>query len=89
MFINGRRAGALWHPPYRIEVSPFVQQGENHIEVHVYNTAINELSGQSRRDYSALYAKYGKRFEPQDMDHLKAVPSGLFGPIHLEEEPGQ
>ena len=57
--------------------------------MRVYNTAINELAGQPRRDYSALYAKYGERFEPQDMDHLKPVPSGLFGPIHLEEEPAQ
>ena len=89
VFINGARAGVLWHPPYRIDVAPFVQQGNNRIEVRVYNTAINELAGQPRRDYSALYAKYGKRFEPQDMDHLKPVPSGLFGPIHLEEEPAQ
>jgi hypothetical protein len=33
-----------------------------------------------------LYAQYGKRFEPQDMDHLQPVPSGLLGLVHLEEE---
>lgn len=86
VFVNGKRAGALWHPPYRIDITLFAHQGENHIEVHVDNTAINELAGQPKRDYSALYAKYGKRFEPQDMDHLKPIPSGLMGPIHLEEE---
>jgi hypothetical protein len=86
VFINGRRAGALWHPPYRIGISGLVQPGENQVEVHVYNTAINLLAGQPPRDYTALRAKYGRRFDPQDMDNLKPIPSGLFGPIHLVEQ---
>jgi hypothetical protein len=52
----------------------------------VYNTAINLLAGQPPRDYTALRAKYGRRFDPQDMDHLQPIPSGLFGPIYLEEQ---
>jgi hypothetical protein len=84
VFINGKRAGTLWHPPYRINISEFVHSGENDIEVHVYNTAINLLAGQPPHDYSALRAKYGRRFDPQDMDNLQPIPSGLFGPIHLE-----
>jgi hypothetical protein len=52
--------------------------------MHVYNTAINLLAGQPPRDYSELRAKYGRRFDPQDMDHLQPIPSGLFGPIQLE-----
>ena len=86
VFVNGQRAGSLWHPPYRIDISKFVHSGENRIEVHVFNTAINLLSGQPPRDYSALRAKYGRRFDPQDMDNLQPIPSGLFGPIHLEKE---
>ena len=86
VFVNGQRAGLLWHPPYRIEISKFIKSGENKVEVHVYNTAINLLAGQPPRDYSALRAKYGRRFDPQDMDNLKPVPSGLFGPIHLVEQ---
>jgi hypothetical protein len=86
VFVNGRRAGSLWHPPYRIDISNLVHSGENQIEVHVYNTAINMMAGQPVRDYTALRAKYGHRFDPQDMDHLEPIPSGLFGPIHLVEE---
>jgi hypothetical protein len=83
VYVNGARAGSLWHPPYRIDISRFVHAGENQIEVRVYNTAINTLAGQPPHDYSALYAKYGKRFEPQDMENLQPIPSGLFGPIRL------
>jgi hypothetical protein len=83
VFVNGQRAGSLWHPPYRIDISKLVHTGENKIEVRVYNTAINLLAGQPPRDYTALRAKYGRRFDPQDMDNLQPVPSGLFGSIHL------
>jgi hypothetical protein len=86
IFVNGQRAGSLWHPPYRIDISKFAKSGENKIEVHVYNTAINLLAGQPPRDYTALQAKYGRRFDPQDMDNLKPIPSGLFGPIHLVKQ---
>jgi hypothetical protein len=86
IFVNGQRAGSLWHPPYRIDISRLIHSGDNRIEVHVYNTAINLLAGQPPRDYSALRAKYGRRFDPQDMDNLKPVPSGLLGPIQLKEQ---
>jgi hypothetical protein len=84
--INGQRVASLWHPPYRIDITSLLKSGENRIEVTVYNTAVNEMAGQPPRDYSALNARYGKRFEMQDMDHLQPVPSGLMGPIHLLEE---
>ena len=83
--INGQRAASLWHPPYRIDITQFLHRGENRIEVSVFNTAVNEMAGQPPRDYTALNALYGKRFDMQDMDHLQAVPSGLMGPIRLLE----
>ncbi len=86
VYVNGQRAGTLWHPPYRIDITTLVHAGNNRIEVRVYNTAINLLAGQPPHDYSALDAKYGKRFEPQDMENLKQIPSGLLGPIRLLRE---
>ena len=86
IYVNGKQAGSLWHPPYRIDISELVRKGQNRIEVQVFNTAINELAGQPPRDLAALYAKYGKRFEPQDMDNLKPVPSGIIGHVSLVEE---
>jgi hypothetical protein len=86
VYLNGSRVGSLWHPPYRIDITQFIRGKTNHVEVRVYNTAINQLAGQSPHDYSALWEKYGKRFDPQDMENLHPVPSGLFGPIRLLEE---
>ncbi len=84
--VNGVRAGSLWHPPYQIDISRFVHPGSNQIVVHVYNTAINEMAGQPPHDYTALEAKYGKRFQPQDMENLQPLRSGLQGPVRLLEE---
>ena len=89
IFVNGKRAGSLWHPPYRIDITRFVHSGANQVEVRVYNTAINLLAGQPKRDYSALNAKYGERFQPQDMNNLQPIPSGLIGSIRLIKQAAQ
>ncbi|GGH00897.1 hypothetical protein GCM10011586_15660 [Silvibacterium dinghuense] len=83
VFVNGKRAGSLWHPPYALALTGLLHSGENSIELHVYNTAINELAGEPPRDYSALKAKYGDRFQMQDMNNLEPVPSGIRGPVRL------
>jgi hypothetical protein len=84
IFVNGKPLGSLWHPPYRLDITPALHPGENSLEVHVYNTAINLLAGQPPHDYTALRARFGHRFDPQDMDNLHPIPSGLFGPITVE-----
>jgi hypothetical protein len=83
VYINGQRAGSLWHPPYRLDVTKLLKQGQNHIEIHVYNTAINAWAAQPPHDYKPLIAKYGDRFQMQDLDKVRPVPSGILGQIHL------
>jgi hypothetical protein len=83
VLLNGKRVGDLWHPPYVIDLTSAMHEGENTLEVRVFNTAINELAGQPPRDYTALKAKYGDRFQMQDMDDLQPVPSGIRGPVQI------
>ncbi len=83
VFINGRRVGALWHPPYRLPVNGFLRQGANHIEIHVYNTGINAWAALPPHNYQPLIARYGDRFQMQDLDQVHPVSSGLFGTIEL------
>ena len=83
VYINGQRAGSLWHPPYKLDVTSLLKQGSNTIEVRVANTAINERAGQALPDYRLLWERYGRRFEPQDMNHLEPLPSGLLGRVQL------
>jgi hypothetical protein len=41
------------------------------------------MANRALPDYRLLNLRYGTRFEPQDMDHVRAMPSGLLGPITL------
>ncbi len=87
--INGREAGALWHPPYKLEISSLLTAGTNHIVIRVYNTAVNAWAALPPHDYAPLIAKYGDRFQMQDMDKIAPVASGILGTVHLVEEGGK
>ena len=87
VFVNGRRAGAVWCPPYAVDVTPLLRRGPNVIRVEVANLAINHMAGRALPDFKLLNLRYGTRFEPQDMDKVQPVPAGLFGPIRLVAAP--
>ena len=86
VYVNDQLAGYVWHPPFRVDLTPLVKPGKNEIRIVVGNTAINELAGTSLPDYRLLYARYGKLFEPQGMANLQPLPSGILGHITLIED---
>ena len=81
--VNGKPAGSVWTPPYEIDLTAFLRPGENTLRVVVGNLAINELANQPLPNYKPLIAKYGDRFQDQDMVNLQPLPSGLLGPVRL------
>ncbi|MDR3774872.1 MAG: glycoside hydrolase, partial [Terracidiphilus sp.] len=90
VYVNGKLAGQVWHPPYRIDVTAQLHAGVNELRIVVGNTAINGMAGQPLPDYRLLWAQYGKLFEPQDMQDLLPLPSGILGPVTLiESTPAQ
>ena len=84
VYVNGVRAGAVWCPPYQVDITALLnRQGRNSIRVIVANLAINALAKGPLPDYTALNARYGERFQPQDMDLVKPQPSGLLRPVTI------
>jgi hypothetical protein len=83
VYINGKRAGSIWCPPYELNITPFVHPGENQLRIEVANTALNAMAKGPLPDYKALNAKYGERFQAQDMDKVQPLPAGLLGPVRL------
>ena len=83
VYINERRAGSVWCPPYSLDVTSFLHPGENKIRILVANLALNYMAGRRLHDYRLLNLRYGERFQAQDMDKVLAVPAGLLGPIRL------
>jgi hypothetical protein len=86
VYVNGKRAGAVWHPPYSVDVTGLLQPGRNHIEVKVGNLGLNALAGHGLPDYRLLSARFGERFKPQDTELIAPQPSGMLGPVKLMGE---
>ena len=83
VYVNGQRAGSVWHPPYAVKLTGLLRTGENQLRIVVANTAINEMAGAALPDYRLLNSRYGERFTPQDMEGLQPLPSGLLGDLRL------
>jgi hypothetical protein len=78
VFVNGQRAGTVWAPSYRVDITKLIRGGTNEIRIEVYNTAINALSEGGRLpDVKAVTEQFGQRFRLQDMDLLNPLPSGI------------
>ena len=83
VYVNGKRVGVVWHPPYSIDLTQHLVPGKNELSIVVGNSAINALAGQALPDYRLLNDRYGERFVPQGMDHLQPLPSGIVGKLQL------
>lgn len=83
VYVNERRVGSVWCPPYSLDVTDFLRRGENRIRVVVANLALNYMAGRRLPDYRLLNLRYGERFQAQDMDKVQPVPAGLLGPVRL------
>jgi hypothetical protein len=83
VYVNGQRAGVVWHPPYTLDVNSLLRPGTNEFSIIVGNTAINSLAGSALPDYRLLNDRYGQRFIPQGMENLQPLPSGMLGGLRL------
>ncbi|MGA8086737.1 MAG: glycosyl hydrolase [Terracidiphilus sp.] len=83
IYVNGKLAGVVWRPPFRLDVTSYLRAGGNDLRIVVGNTAINSMAGQPPPDYRLLWERYGKLFTPQDMENLRPLPSGISGPVKL------
>ncbi len=79
VFVNGQGVGAVWTAPFRVDVRRALRPGRNIVEVRVGNTALNRWVSRPQPDYRLLHLRYGKRFDPQDIDKVAPQPSGLVG----------
>jgi hypothetical protein len=83
VYVNEKRVGAVWCPPYAIDLTGTLTAGSNRIRIEVANLAINAMAGRALPNYRLLNLRYGTRFEAQDMDKIQPVPAGLLSVIQL------
>lgn len=80
VFINGKKAGTVWYSPKAVDVSHFVHQGSNDLEVKVANLWVNRLIGDKQKGVKPLAWTSAPTFKADAP--LRA--SGLIGPVELQ-----
>jgi hypothetical protein len=85
LYLNDQRVGSVWCPPYSIDVTGKLKAGENKIRIEVANLAVNYMAGIKlpNYDYEGVTRQFGNRFQPQNMNLIQPLPSGLLGPVRL------
>ena len=85
IYINDQRAGSVWCPPYSVDVTGKLKAGENKIRIEVANLAVNYMASIKlpNYDYEGVTRQFGNRFQPQNLNLIEPLPSGLLGPVRL------
>jgi len=93
--INGERVGTMWRPPYSLEVTNFLKEGDNTIEIVVGNTWVNRClyeAGMPKQDRltwaNTMDVHYPDLSKTKASDYFPwrdgPLPSGLIGGMRLK-----
>ena len=79
--INGHDAGGVWTHPYSLDITPYVRQGENRIEITVYNNWRNRLIADEKLLASErlTWTNIQPWSKTDELQH-----SGLLKPVSIE-----
>ena len=80
VWVNGQKAGGVWHAPWRIEIGRLAKTGSNEVEIRVANRWINRLIGDAQ---PGVEDKIGFTILPTYAADAPLRPSGLVGPVTL------
>ena len=80
--INGRNMGITWTPPFRLEISEALKEGENQLKVIVVNNWLNRLIGDKDKPRDERLTRTNIKVK----DEWELAPSGLLGPVRIMED---
>jgi hypothetical protein len=78
--VNRKAFAAVWHEPYRTNVTQALRPGANEIEIKVTNAWVNRIIGDLQPDATEKYTFLV--IHPYAADS-PLLPSGLLGPVRI------
>jgi hypothetical protein len=80
VWVNGKLAGTVWMPPFRVNINDEVKAGGNHVEIKSVDLWVNRLIGDEQPDLEEKITLTTRQFYRADSP---LIPSGLIGPVDL------
>ncbi|MGC4074105.1 MAG: glycosyl hydrolase [Nibricoccus sp.] len=80
IYVNGVNCGVAWTPPYRVEITQALKNGDNELRIAVTNTWANRLIGDAELPEAERVTWTTSKLSMKGRPLLKA---GLLGPVSL------
>ena len=77
--VNGQSLGIYWKPPFRLDITRAVKQGENRLDVRVTNLWPNRLIGDEQPGAKRYIFSIIRPFKKD----TRLLESGLMGPVNI------
>lgn len=89
VFVNGKEVATLFAVPFECNISQYLKNGKNTLEVEVTNLPANRISDYDRRNVNwRIFHEINFvsiTYKDVRFDTWQPVPSGLLGPVTINE----
>ena len=89
IYVNGKKAGTIWTTDYCCDISNYVKEGKNTLEICVANTWNNRLAGDDLHPENKRYTYYPvKSYSPEKerrkYSETDMLESGIIGGVRID-----
>ena len=81
--MNGKKLGAVWCAPWRVDITNALREKDNQLEIKVANLWTNRLLGDATIPAEKRLTRTALRYSAGGA----LIPSGLLGPVRIMASP--